>query len=566
MLKMKNILPVFVMLLFLGVANTAFAQLSCSLASTPVSRATDTGLTEPAGDITFNCAQTSATNNSQATITVDYGTPITSINGTPTVSGYPLAKPISVVSNTCAVAIPSTSPVAGSPGITVSYATGQVVMTVPAVLGLGAGTTCSFTLQGVLLALAGTGKLNVVANVSVSPGNNLSITAGQNTPTVVTSVLPGIIATGFTRTAGPGQVLTSGAPVTLGSPTFTISVTENYIDMYRAVTQFNSGASTQGVQLLFTFSGIPTGVTVGGCVGGVTGTGATATATLSAATITSTANTLLLEVTGTANLSAVEAVTVTCTTFTAGSSATLPLAAGSISATVTLAPTGVALVSGVPPVSATAGQIPRYTANVLGPLTVLNIISATTHMLFPFVSVGNGFDTGFAIANTSTDPYGFTSGAVNTAGGARSISGPITLAFYPSGGTPFCVSTGAGAATVNGITSCTTLAATGSGLGLTSGALNSGNSWVVLASELFKQVSGAPAVFNGYVFGISNFPYAHSTVFVADAAFSGKFTAGGPALVLSNPTVLARTGGLITGGAGTLPVGFAVGLVESLGH
>jgi hypothetical protein len=541
MLKIKYIVPVFVMLLVLGLSNTAFAQLSCSVASTPVSRATDTGLTEPAGDITFNCAQTSATNNSQATITVDYGVPITST------TDYPVGKPIAITGNTCLVAIPGAN-------ISVSYTTGQVVVTVPANEGTGSGTTCSFTLEGVLLALSGSGKTSVVANVSVSPGNGLLITAGQNTPTVVTSVLPGIVASGFTLVTGPGQVLTSGAPVVAGSATFTLRVAENYIDMYRSLAQFNSGASTNGVQLLFTFSGIPTGVTIGGCSTAVTGTGATATVLgPTPGSLTSTTNATLVEITGLANLSAIERVELTCTTFTAGGSATLPLTAGSISATVTLAPTGVALISGVPPETAADGEIPRYTANQLGPVTVLNIISATTHMLFPFVSVGNGFDTGFAIANTSTDPYGPSAGA----GGARPINGPVTLAFYPAGGgTPFCVSTGAGAATVNGITSCTTLAATGSGLGLTSGSVNAGSSWIVLASELFRQVSGAPAVFNGYVFGISNFPYAHPTVFVADATFSGKFTAGGPALVLPNPTVSARTAGAF----------LTDGLVESLGH
>src|SRR5947208_2163847 len=73
MLRMKNILPVFVVLLFLGVASTAFAQVSCNVASTPVSRDSNTGVTEPAGDITFQCQQTGATASSAgATITVNY--------------------------------------------------------------------------------------------------------------------------------------------------------------------------------------------------------------------------------------------------------------------------------------------------------------------------------------------------------------------------------------------------------------------------------------------------------------------------------------------------------------
>src|SRR6476620_767083 len=85
MLKIKNILPVFVVLLFLGLSSTAFAQLSCNVASTPVSRDTDTGLTEPAGDLIFNCIA-GATATSAATLTIDYGTPITDNTVFPTLN------------------------------------------------------------------------------------------------------------------------------------------------------------------------------------------------------------------------------------------------------------------------------------------------------------------------------------------------------------------------------------------------------------------------------------------------------------------------------------------------
>jgi hypothetical protein len=167
--------------------------------------------------------------------------------------------------------------------------------------------------------------------------------------------------------------------------------------------------------------------------------------------------------------------------------------------------------------------------------------------LWPFVSVGNGFDTGLVVANTTADPYGGTK-----FGGAAPASGPVTLAFFPSGSaTPFCVSTGAGAATVAGITSCTTVTA---GAGLSSGVVNSGSSWTVLLSAILAQVTGAPAAFSGYAFGIANFPFAHPTGFVADAAFSGKFAAGGPALVIPNPAVTGRA---------TFP---GIGLAESVGH
>jgi len=555
MMKTKYILPVFAMVLVLGLSNAAFAQLSCNVASTPVSRDTDTGLTEPAGDIIFNCTA-GVTATTGATMTVDYTLPITNSTTWPVVGGAVTAsKPISIVNVT---GFPG-----GAPTIaTVNNAIGTVVITVPA---QPVPANSSFTLTGVLLAIAGSGRTSDVANLSVSPGNNVLITAGQNATTVITSILPGIKAPVLgtnpnTATTTTGTILASNVPVLAGGG-FQINTTENYIDMYRSKAQFDTVAAgtsgaTNGVQLLYTFSGIPTGVTLSGCTAAMTqpagsvGAVGTVTPTFSATTagtITAAANTVTVEVTGDANPTSVETITLSCTTFTAGSTATIPFAPGSISATVTLAPvgtafsaTGTVLNGGTTPV----GFIPRYIANTLGPVTLINIISATTHMIVPFVSIGNGFDTGFVFANTTADPYGPTTAA----GGAKPQSGTVTVYFFPTTGTPFCITSG-GAATLpvaggTGSTACTALTSTTVGLGLSSGgAVAAGASWVVLGSELFKNISGAPAVFNGYAFAIANFTNGHATAFVADATFSGKFASGGPALVLTNPAIAARTAG-----------------------
>jgi len=509
MLKMKNILPVFVVLLFLGVASTAFGQISCNMASTPVSRDSSTGLTEPAGDITFQCNQTGTTNSgSGATVTVSYGIPITNDTLTPTVAqGYANPKPITV-NNTLAAGCPAPL------SVTVSNASGSVVIQMGAI-GTGViGFSCNYTLTGVLLGLANASATSVVATVSVSPGNNLLITAGQNTPTVVTSVLAPIVPAGAVLKTGPALIPTTGASGSF-TQTFSIAVTENYIDMYRDKSNvngggFNSGAASNGTQLLFTFSGIPTGASLGsaGTPCGATITNGSAL-TLTSGTITSVAPTAVVEVAtlSTASLTAVDTITFTCTLFSNGT-ATLPLTAGSVTATVSLAPIGTAFSSTGTVLNnpATTGQIPRYTGPSFGPFTVLNIIPLTTHMLFPYVAVGNGYDTGLVIANTTADPYGAKTG------GSQPLAGPVTIAFYPSGGTPFCVSTGAGAAAVSGITSCATVTA---GVGLTSGNVASGSSYVVLASQLFAQATGAPAVFTGYAFAIAGFPFAHPTGFVA---------------------------------------------------
>jgi len=562
MMKTKFILPVFAMVLVLGLSNAAFAQLSCQVASTPVSRATDTGLTEPAGDIILNCAA-GGTATTTATMTFDYGVPITNTTAYPTTGADPLvgaSKPISITN------ISGFTGGSGTPSISaVTNSTGQIVVSIPGQPGTVAS---SFTLTGVLLAISGSGKTSVNANLSVSPGNNVLIQAGQTAAVVITSVVPGITAPKLATGTSAGLILGPGVAVPSTGGGFTIAVSENYIDMFRAKTQFNIvsaglGGSTNGVQLLFTFTGVPTGVTFSGTAGSTTapctaaltnGGGATIVSTNSV--VNATTNTILVEVTGTASLTAVDTLTLACPGATIGSTATTPRPAGPITATVTLAPTGTAFGSAFPfpplVTVATGGQIPRYSVNQLPspPLTVVNIAPAVTDMLFPFVSIGNGFDTGFSVANTTGDPFG------TKAGGAVASAGTVTLYFYPNTGSSFCVTTGGTATNPTGggtgAVNCTTLASTTVGTGLSSGGLvQAGSSWIVLGSQVLAGITGAPAVFNGYVFGIASFTNAHPLEFVADAAFSGKFASGGPALVLPVPSITSRVGASV---------------VETLGH
>src|SRR5262249_15021975 len=154
---------------------TAFAQLSCSVASTPVSRATDTGHTEVVGDLIFNCApQGGATPTTTATVTVDFGVTITSSTAYPNFAPGPIR-----ITNQSGSFAP-VGAVAIAPNGVVN-GTGQVVLTLAAQTPPTAG---SFTLSGVLASFAGSGKTNLSANVSVSPGSNVLITAGQNVATV----------------------------------------------------------------------------------------------------------------------------------------------------------------------------------------------------------------------------------------------------------------------------------------------------------------------------------------------------------------------------------------------
>jgi len=117
-----------------------------------------------------------------------------------------------------------------------------------------------------------------------------------------------------------------------------------------------------------------------------------------------------------------------------------------------------------------AFPIPRF-ADTGSAAKVVGVTICRSLLLFPFVTNQNGFDTGLAIANTTQDPWS----------GIASQSGTCDLSFY-----------GANAPSV-----------------YTTPALAGGTVWADVAS------TRAPN-FQGYVFVICNFQYAHGFAFVSD--------------------------------------------------
>ncbi|MEO8214103.1 MAG: hypothetical protein ABI560_12965, partial [Myxococcales bacterium] len=142
MMKTKLFLPLFVILI-MGMATSAFAQLNCAVATGTISRATLTGHAEPVGDISFTCTPPAgATATGNATITIQY--PVT-ITNTP---AYPVLAPIRITDN-----LGGFAPGPGAPTIAnVSNTTGQIVINVP---GQAAPVASAFTLRGVLVSLVG---------------------------------------------------------------------------------------------------------------------------------------------------------------------------------------------------------------------------------------------------------------------------------------------------------------------------------------------------------------------------------------------------------------------------
>lgn len=503
--KAKILMPLVAIALIIGLSGAAEAAISCNIASTPVSRSTSTGHTEPVGDLTFLCTGTAGATTT-ATVTIEYGLPITNN------AAYPGGAALRI-SN------PSGDFTAGNTTIaSVSNSTGQVVLQVPAVAAPNGDS--SFTLTGVLVSLSGASGSNLTANLSMSPGNQYFITANQNTATVVTNIRtaladPILTASGTATVQADGTVLDA----TLG-----FSVAELYIDMLRTQTQFSGGstAATNETQILFTFAGIPSGLSITGCAPTLTATGQTGAPTLSRTTLTSTNNTTsLLFTSSTAlNLTILDTAAINCTGITPGTG--VP-SSGTVTVQATLAPTGSALNSGAVHILSTTGQIPRYAANQqpATPLTVLTFAAARSDLLVPFAMSQGTIDTGIDIANITADPF--------TTGGANASTGAVTFSFYNNDGSAVSTYT-----TVSG--------SPGTGLTASTGNVASGSSYIVNLSELLPLAT--PAItgnFSGYIFVSTGFTNAHGAAFVVDWTGGTNFTSRADVLTLPPPGIGGNT-------------------------
>jgi hypothetical protein len=140
-------------------------------------------------------------------------------------------------------------------------------------------------------------------------------------------------------------------------------------------------------------------------------------------------------------------------------------------------------------VASSSLAIPRFVADSAAGRTIANISICRTILLYPYVTNIQGFDTGLAIANTSTDP--FSTGAQ---------AGKCTLNWYQGTNNP---------------------AATDSGT------IATGTVYTTLASV-------AVPGFNGYMIAVCNFQYAHGFAFVSDLG-ARNLAMGYLALVIPDP-------------------------------
>jgi hypothetical protein len=138
--------------------------------------------------------------------------------------------------------------------------------------------------------------------------------------------------------------------------------------------------------------------------------------------------------------------------------------------------------------------IPRFIADPSAARNIFTVNICRTILLYPFVTNQSGFDTGIAIANTTTDPFGT---------GAQ--AGSCTLNWYQGATNP---------APTN------------------SGTVATGTVYTTLAST-------AVPGFQGYMIAVCNFQFAHGFAFVSDVG-ARNLAMGYLAVVIADPGTGSR--------------------------
>jgi hypothetical protein len=391
--------------------------------------------------------------------------------------------------------------------------------------------TSTITISGILASVpnAGTaeGASGSATLTQTTTGTNYTLIA-PNTAVSYSSALTGIGTVGIG--AGGVATITSGGAIVKAN--FSVAIPENFVDAYKGIGQLltpttppNSVTMTNSTQLQVTFNNLQPGELISGpggigsaCQVVVATTGTTsAVGTFSPATISNLTNQGVVTFTGTFDQTAVDTITLNCNINPGTTTTTFTQP---ITAQVSLGPTGTA------GFAAASDQIPRFASNLqpATPLTVVTIVGTAptnqTLMLVPYAIFGVGFNTGIAVANTTSDPFGPSNG------GATPTAGTITFQGFGE------------SVSATGVRTPVTFTAT-------IASVPAGTTKNVLLSDLLTaggvsttgcgSAGGSVTCFTGYIFATANFTLGHGTAFVADVNFgsaSTKFSQGSPVLVL----------------------------------
>jgi hypothetical protein len=515
------------MMLVLALAPSSFAQVNLQVFGNPSEQEITTNRTAQTGDpkssgsgVLVSGSAIATAPVTQTSLFIDYPSVVTASTtvpaldpvriegGTGLFAGVAISS-INFSTGVVEITLPGCEPPPAAPG------TGCVTPTV----GMPNGTG-SFRLVGVRLDANGI-TAPVAAAFSLSSSSNNYILS-TSSATVINAVGAGVgslaIGARTGASAGTGTILTTG---TASDNAGTLVIGEGFASAWRTSVQSSTqslGQTSNGTSIRLTFAGVPTGVTI-------TLTTANSSPTLGGPTlsngsITPTNLTTTIDF-PTTSLTSTETVQLNMTFSNTGT----PPAAGAITTVATMTPIGAALGGNLAPTA--ADGYPKFAQADVGPLTVGNIVSATTTLLVPFAVRDGGFDTGISLANTSADPFGAGGG------GANPSTGTVRLDFFPRAAT-------GGAGTTF---SLTTSATARPGVGLSAdGTLAAGATWTVLLSELLTS-AGQTGSFTGYIFVTTNFLNAHGAPFVSDFR---NFTSFTPMLVLLPPLGNPRSGAVET--------------------
>jgi hypothetical protein len=524
----SKLMAVLTMLVFFAMASSSFAQVSLTLIPDP-----------SAGEIqTNNHAQTASPGVSGAgilvsgslianspltttTLRITYPSPITSSPttfnplGDGTGQGIPSADPIRIEGATGVFSNVS------NPVLNTSNSRIEIILN-----GFPGGNSQSgsFRLVGVRIDANGKSGAQSVSAALDSSANNYILTT--TSAVVINNIGAGIgsMALG----ARPGNTNNATATVftnrTIPDDLASIIITEGFGSAFRSPAQSsNSGtAAPNGTNIRLTFNGVPAGVTLALTANAGTSSSSTPV-NLSSASITATASTTVINFTGTPSLTGTDSVEVQIDV-NANTTAAITTP-GTISVTATLVPIGEALNNnnstalGLP---TAANGYPTFTQSDVGPVTIVNIVPASTTLLIPLAEKVGAFDTGISIANTTADPFG------SSGGGAIASAGTLRFDFFPS------TATGAG-------TACflQTSATSRPGSGIAAdGTIPAGATFIALLSQILPLSNCAAGDFFGYIFVTANFLNAHGQATISDFR---TFSLAANVLVLPPPSTSPRS-------------------------
>jgi hypothetical protein len=176
--------------------------------------------------------------------------------------------------------------------------------------------------------------------------------------------------------------------------------------------------------------------------------------------------------------------------------------AGTATVNLSFAPTPTAAFSASAGAAASSTlPIPRFTQDTSAARNILNVNICRTVLLYPYITNTSGYDTGVAIANTSTDPFGT---------GAQ--AGSCKLNWYQGTTNPPQGDTGT---------------------------IASGTVWANLASIAVPGFGSGGPNGSGYMIAVCNFQYAHGFAVIQDLG-GRNFGMAYLALVIPDPGTGSR--------------------------